>query len=118
MTKMTYETVLNLLGEPNIRKSSDALIQKYGSLNNAVVKTTDEMPYHEVEKLNQFLYQEITDGDVVYALEKVIDRRRQKDARDSMKSSARLAWISALFAFLAALGSLAVAVCMMLESKK
>lgn len=117
MTNDDYEIALNLFKEPNIREHKADLINKYGSLNSAVIKITDALSYYEVEKLNQFLYQEITDGEIVYALEKVIDRRRQKDARDLMKESATRAWVSAFFAFLSALGSVVVSVCMILGLK-
>lgn len=117
MPNNSYESVLNQLKEPNTQHAREALIKEYGSLNNAVIRMTDQLSYDEVEKLNQFLDQEITDGDIVYALKKTMDRRCQKDIRDDTKSAARQTKASAIFAALSSLGSLVVAVCMVISLK-
>lgn len=118
MTNIGYEEILNIFIARNYdEKKKEELIGKYGSIDNAIIKLTDEKPYEEIEKLEQFLYREITDGDVVYALERLMARRRMKDSRESMRKSATRAWVAALFSAVSAVAALIVAICMVFGYK-
>lgn len=114
MAKTTYKEILNQFKEPNFgEKSKNELIKKYGSLDNAAIILTDKIPYDELEKLEQFLYTEIT-GAAQHPLEKTIERRRTKDMRESMRKSARLAGKSAKWSAVSAIAALLVALFMLI----
>lgn len=115
MDTLNYKVILDKFKAPNFddRRSAE-LIEKYGSLNNAVICLTSALPFEEVERLQQFLYQEITDGTVVYALEKVIITRSAQEDRKSMRRSIELSGKSARYAAISAIASVVVAICMLI----
>lgn len=113
----SYEEIYNIFRAPQFDKSAEEnLIKQYVSIDNAVVKMTDNLPFDEVEKLEQFLRIDITNGSVVYAIERAIIRRRLKDVRNSMEKSAKRAKCSAIFSAVSAVAALITALCVLTNS--